>query len=221
MRIDLNDTISDIPVRRIRKMLKKSRVLSIESVREELEISEKQAADLLDELISRELIRPDSEMAQHSETPYWRTTINGNAFAMAKAGKPIVRKSAEEIFTRFMERVREVCANPYYLYKVKTVVLFGSYLSDSSTMNDIDIAIEVVPKETNTERFGELLEQRREFLLQEGKHPNSILEYASLPQIEVYRFLKSRSRALSLHDISDTTWESTKHLVVHQDEHSN
>lgn len=217
MRINLDDTISDVPVRKIRKMLKKSRVLSIESIKEELDIDENHATALLGELLNRELIEPDTEIARHSETPYWKTTINGNAFAMAKAGKPIRRKSAEQILSKFMERVREVCSNPYYLYKVKTVVVFGSYLSDSPTMNDIDVAVEIVWKETDMERRGELLEERIELLLQQGKRPNNVVEQVSLPETEVRRFLKSRSRALSLHDIDDKIWQSSKHLVVYQD----
>jgi hypothetical protein len=84
-------------------------------------------------------------------------------------------------------------------------------------MNDIGVAVKIVPKETDVERFGELLEERIELLLQQGKHLNNIVEQVSLPETEVRRFLKSRSRALSLHDISDTTWQSSKHLVVYQD----
>jgi predicted nucleotidyltransferase len=217
MRINLNDTISGIPVRNVRKMLKKSHVLCVDNVMENLGIDENHATALIAELISRELIQPHTVMAHHSETSYWKTTLSGNAFAIAKAGKPIRRKSAEKIFAKFMDRVREVTTSPYYLYKVKTVVVFGSYLSDSSTVNDIDIALEIVPKESDTERFGELLDQRRDLLLQQGKHPKNIVEYVSLPEIEVYRFLKSRSRALSLHSISDKTWRTSKHLVVFQD----
>jgi hypothetical protein len=115
MRINLNDTISDMPVRKIRKMLRKSRVLSIESSMEKLDIDGNRATVLLGELTSRELIKPDIERARHSRTSYWKTTINGNAFAIAKAGKPIRRKSAEQILAKLIERAREVNTNPYYL----------------------------------------------------------------------------------------------------------
>jgi predicted nucleotidyltransferase len=217
MRINLNDTISGVPVRQIRKMLRKDHLLSIENIMEELKIDEAHATVLLKELIDRGMLELDTETPRYSNTPYWRTTITGNAFAIAKAGKPITRKSAERILSNFMERVREVCANPYYLYKVKTVVIFGSYLSDSPTMNDIDVAVEIVWKETDLERRGELLEERIELLIRQGKRPKNIVERVTLPETEVRRFLKSHSPALSLHDVSDEIWRSSKHLVVYQD----
>ncbi len=217
MHINLDDTISDIPVREIRKMLRKNNVLGIENVMEDLRIDKDHAIALIGELNNRELIEPYAELASYSEILYWSTTVNGNALAIAKAGKPIRRRSAEQILSKFMERVQEVTTNPYYLYKVRTVVVFGSYLSDSPTVNDIDIALELAPKESDREHLGELIEQRIKLLLQQGKRPKNIVEYALLPQIEIYRFLKSRSRALSLHDIDDTTWQSSKHLVVYQD----
>jgi predicted nucleotidyltransferase len=217
MRIDLNETISAIPVRQIRNMLRKDRLFSTENVMEDLKLDETRANVLLKELVNRGMLELDTETPRYSDTLYWRTTVAGNAFAMAKAGKPIRRKSAEQIFAKFMERVQEVSTNPYYLYKVKTVVVFGSYLSESSTMNDIDIAVEVVWKEANMERREELLEDRIKLLIHQGKHPRNVVEYATLPQIEVYRHLKSRSRAISLHDVSDTTWQSSKHRIVYQD----
>lgn len=75
----------------------------------------------------------------------WGNTIKGNALALASAAKPILRSTAERKINEFLERVKEVNRNDYYLYKIKKVVVFGSYLSDAEKLGDIDLAIEIVP----------------------------------------------------------------------------
>jgi predicted nucleotidyltransferase len=44
--------------------------------------------------------------------------------------------------------VKEVNEAGKFLYRVRKVALFGSFLTESSTVGDLDIAIELVPKES-------------------------------------------------------------------------
>ncbi|PYV34643.1 MAG: hypothetical protein DMG09_20830 [Acidobacteria bacterium] len=43
---------------------------------------------------------------------------------------------------KLLERVRAVSESDYFLYRVKKVLVFGSYLQDLDKANDIDVAVE-------------------------------------------------------------------------------
>jgi predicted nucleotidyltransferase len=118
--------------------------------------------------------------------------------------EPLLQKLTKErlqkkALTEFMKRVHLVNSDPYYLYKVTKVFLFGSYLTDAPEVSDVDIALDVAPKEDDIELWGRQLEERRDELIKSGKQLNSILEQAVAPQSEVWSFLKSRSRVISMH----------------------
>jgi len=84
----------------------------------------------------------------------------------------------------FMERVREVNVNPHYLYKVKEVVLFGSYLTLRERINDIDVAVEVGPKYGAAEQEERNGRRRRE-AIDQGKHFSHFIDEMFWPEIEV------------------------------------
>ncbi|MFO7583254.1 MAG: hypothetical protein R6W69_00880 [Anaerolineales bacterium] len=48
-------------------------------------------------------------------------------------------------------------------------ILFGSFLGDSETVGDVDIALNISPKEKDTEIFGEQLDQRRAETVPKGR----------------------------------------------------
>lgn len=54
-----------------------------------------------------------------------------------------------------MKRIEEVRDNPKFLYTVRKVILFGSCLDLSERINDIDIAIELKPKEKDMQKLQE------------------------------------------------------------------
>ena len=56
-----------------------------------------------------------------------------------------------------MDRVREVNEAGRFLFRVRKVVLFGSFLTESSTIGDLDLAIELVPKEADARKHSELI----------------------------------------------------------------
>jgi hypothetical protein len=59
---------------------------------------------------------------------WWRTTILGNALAMASFGRPISRRTAERLVAEMLERARDYnsdSSKPYYVQRLR---VFGSYL---------------------------------------------------------------------------------------------
>jgi hypothetical protein len=67
-------------------------------------------------------------------------------------------------------------------------------------LSDLDIAVELQPKEVDWGRLRELTRQRVEQLRMAGRRFRSWLEVEYWWHLEAFRFLKGRSRAISLID---------------------
>jgi predicted nucleotidyltransferase len=93
----------------------------------------------------------------------WIVTQKGHSLAAAKASLPIKRKTLEVTLQSFMERVREVNRDLFFLAKVTGVVLFGSSLRlDIERFGDVDLAVRLEPKEADPTILRQLNEQRAE-----------------------------------------------------------
>lgn len=73
---------------------------------------------------------------------WWRPTLNGNRLAKARIGKPIPRAKAQTSLDALLDRVNEVNADQYELFRVETVEVFGSF-NDASreTVGDVDVRL--------------------------------------------------------------------------------
>jgi hypothetical protein len=133
----------------------------------------------------------------------WRLSNAGRALTNANAMRPLPREQARKLLDDFLTRVKEVNADPYFLYQVRKVLLFGSYLSKKETLGDLDLAIELAPKEGNKERFEKLVMQRSRDAVRGGRRFPTFIDELAWPETEVRRFLKGRARYISLHSASD------------------
>jgi len=80
-----------------------------------------------------------------------------------------------------MERVRLVNDNPDLVYRVESVVLFGSMLSAAERLGDVDIAIELQAKVTEETAFRKWCDERRHIALEQGIHFSSTFEWVVWP----------------------------------------
>lgn len=133
----------------------------------------------------------------------WCLTDAGRALTNANALRPLHRGIAKGLIAEFLDRVHEVNSNPSYLYRVSKVILFGSYLSTKDTIGDIDLAIQLDPKEPNQERFGRLVMEHSKEAARAGRRFSTFIDELAWADTEVRRFLKGKSRYLSLHSTSD------------------
>ena len=124
-------------------------------------------------------------------------TIQGNALAGAKATAGITRKGAERIVTEFLKRVREVNADGQFAFRVDKVGVFGSYLTDSEILGDIDLVVSLEPREKDATRQHDLHMAR----VQATEHLSHLTsdERILWPATEVMHYLKGRSRPISIH----------------------
>ncbi len=137
------------------------------------------------------------------DSPAYEITRQGQELANASAARPITRKTAERLLQEFMNRVWLANDKKMFAYKIESVVLFGSMLSDKGRLGDIDIALELQPITTNQEEFQKLYQARYRFSYGPRPKLSSDFEKAAWPMLEVHFFLKNYSRSFSLHALDD------------------
>jgi predicted nucleotidyltransferase len=217
MRIDLSERIAGQPATTIRNFLKRSHGdgWDLPYATKRLRTDEVSARKVVAELAARGYVE---SVSPSDDGERWKNTTRGNAFAGATAAKPLLRASADKRLKEFIERVEEVRTNPHYLYKVRRVILFGSYLTSKDRINDIDLCVSLVVKEKDKEKQDRLREQRIEEALRQGKSFKTFVDRITWPQVVVLKFIKAKSRSISLHTESDMAIAAGKSKVLYQDD---
>jgi DNA-binding MarR family transcriptional regulator len=197
--------IAGYPAFEVRNLMRKARDLSIRAAfaEEVLGISAAAAEMMIKELAALGYLRTDAS----ADERYWEVTTQGAALALAKAGAPIKRKTADRIVADFLHRVEQVNMSKDYAYRVARVVAFGSYVTDRPDLGDIDIAIELSGKWLSTQwaaggTYDSWTQPRRDAAVKDGRQLSSMVDYVNWPSTEVLLFLKNRSRAISLTDVN-------------------
>jgi predicted transcriptional regulator/predicted nucleotidyltransferase len=200
MRIKSTDRIAGIEALRVRDFLKKSpdHEWTAAYAASSLNVSCKRANALLDELATNGFVEKTTE----GHRTFFRTTTKGLALGSATAAAPVRRNKADSVLNDFLKRVEIVNSDDCYLYRVKTAVLFGSYLTSSGPVGDIDIALELERKES-IQNWEEAAKQSRKEAEAAGRRFPTFIEHLGWPEIQVRQFLKSRSRTLSLMELAN------------------
>jgi len=199
MRIKSTDRIAGIEAMQVRDFLKKSPDCewTASYAAASLDVSRKRAKALLSELVKNNFI----EKTTQGRRIFFRTTTQGLALASATAAPAVRRKKADSVFNEFLKRVEIANSDSRFLYRVKTAVLFGSYLTGDASVGDIDIAIELERKQS-IPNWKEAAEQSREEAKAMGRRFPTFREHLFWPQNQVRQFLKSGSRTLSLMELA-------------------
>ncbi len=148
---------------------------------------------------------------------WYRTTLQGNALSLASAAKPLRRSSAEAAVRSFLERVHEINSSEHYLYRVTRVVAFGSYLTDKEYLNDVDLAVELVPKNQDPDEHLRLMKKRAREARESGRSFSSFLDELGWGYTEVLMRLKNRSRTVGLHTTDDPILSTTETRLLFED----
>jgi predicted nucleotidyltransferase len=197
MHIDPKGTLGGCPALVVRKALRylrewdEWRVSDLEST---AKLTPGTGGDLVKALQAEGLIESRAKGA-------WSVTQAGRTFSVASAAKPVTRATAERALAQFLDRVEQVNRDPYFLGKVVRVVLFGSLLKpDVGRLSDVDLAVELVPKEGDRDRASEQNYQRAGELAEKGQRFRNVVDWALCWYFETRRFLKGGSRVIALAD---------------------
>jgi predicted nucleotidyltransferase len=134
----------------------------------------------------------------------WFTPTDlGVSLSLASAAKRITRKTAERSIAEFMKRVHWLNHNRKYLFKVTAVVVYGSYLTSTESLGDVDIAVELTWREPDQKKYHELIWAHISAARRKGRHFANLTDEVVWPQTEVLLYLRNRKRSLSIHTIAD------------------
>jgi hypothetical protein len=215
MRIRPDDLIVGFPAKQIRKLLRQSVLsLSVDDVTKVLGLSGKSALLLLEALEQQGFIEKNTYAFDPNKN--WKHTIKGGALSNALFSAPVFRLNAEKTLSEFMNRVREVNEAGRFLFRVRKVVLFGSYLTESPAIGDLDIAIDLVPKEPDPRKHSELILAHANAAALNGKRFQNFVQRLDFAAQEVRSYLKARSRIIQLTDCNDGVLKIADHRVIYE-----
>jgi predicted nucleotidyltransferase len=197
MRIDAKGTIAGKPALLVRDCLRTLRAGT------SWRLATLEMAASLEPGTGRPLLRALSAggLVKSVGNGWWEITSAGQRLSSATAAKPITRRTAEKALHELLTRVERVNRDTRFLGRVNRVVLFGSMLrEDVDRLSDVDLAVEVVPKIADPEKHAAKNMRRVESLARAGQVFREILDVYLRWRMEVFQFLKSRSRVLSIAD---------------------
>jgi predicted nucleotidyltransferase len=200
MRIDSKGTLFGYPLLYVRKLV---RVLNnylswdLKTVQEVLSVRPTKARKIVNALHAAGL----SKRCRGKHLKTWTTTQAAQTLASATAAKPITRQTADRVLAGLLARVDRVNSDDRFLAKVTRVIVFGSYLrAGVDRLSDVDIAVELAPKESRRNEFRELNYRRVAQAERKGHRFSGILDRELWWRSETLSFLKDRSRSISLVD---------------------
>ena len=200
MKIDKHTTIANIPIKSIRDFFRRYRTpaeFSIATVQQYFKISVSSAKCLCDDLISQGFIA-------NKTSDKYGVTIRGNALAQIKFVIRLNKEKADMLFRKFMDRVEEINSDSTFLYSVKQLFVFGSYLDcNANDFGDIDIAFILEPKIKDDQKFMDAQNKLVREACDNGKVFSSFTEELFYAETIVLRYLKNRSPYISLHRMRD------------------
>ncbi|MFI7004131.1 hypothetical protein [Nocardia sp. NPDC050175] len=199
MNIDPSSTYGGIPMLEFRERLARSRGPRGSWDRPETQFD----AQLLEELLINgylERAEGRTDLAGSKEPDGYKLTIKAFAVINASAARPIRRATADRALTGLLERAHQVETDPYCIWTVHRIVLFGSMLDQARHyVSDVDVAIELIrhpdheaPESVHTALFDAWYSR---IPLPSG--------FPWKGEDQVKKFLKNRSRTLSLHRLTD------------------
>lgn len=204
MRIERDEAIGGFPAVQVRQLMRRAvgRTMSVRYVRKILDCSGSDASRVLRHLQEAGFVESAGNRLEPS--------LKGSAFANATAARPLRRETAARLIADLIERARVLNADDQWAYRIRTVVVFGSYARGAERPNDVDIACELCPRWTGREQL--VREQlRREIRRQPFRN---LTEWTAWPRLEVFRYLKNRAQGLSIHELEDWIPQTTDHTVL-------
>jgi len=215
MRIRPDDLVVGFPAKQIRKLLRQdAEFLSVEDVTKVLGLTGESALRLLKTLEQKGFIEKNTFAPDPDRN--WKHTIKGGALSKALFSAPVSRRNAEKAISEFMDRVKDVNEDGRFLFRVRKVVLFGSFLTGSATIGDLDVAIDLVPKEADARKHSERILARANEAALNGRTFRNFIERLDFAAQEVRSFLKSRSRIIQLTDCKDGVLKIAENRVLYE-----
>lgn len=204
MRIRSTDVICGMPVLELRRLLRclaRRDVFSIERVRRVHSVTRRAAEGVIRDLLAAGYIEPLEDSV--GSAPLWQLTPQGGAFTIASAAAPIRRATAHRLVRDLLDRIDAVNADADLLFRVTEAVVFGSYLRDQPTIDDVEVGIRLRSRLPPGRERREREDSRVALARENGRRFRYVEEEFAWPVKEVWLRLKGRSRTLSVYNLDD------------------
>lgn len=153
---------------------------------------------------------------QHQGVSYFNLTMKGAALSLASAAKPIKRATADRLVSQVIQAANDVNSNPNYFYRVTKLLAFGSYLSDSQTLGDVDLAVELTPRVGGKTCDSDAILEYAARAAKSGKRFGNFMDKLIWPTEEIFGKLKGTSKAISLHPSTDDVLKTADTRVLYE-----
>ncbi len=214
MQIDSKSEIAGLPALDLRAFLRETKHSSHWDVgffQESLSLSPRRAKTALSDLEAEGYVEPTVD-----PKGLWRNTSKGNALASASAATPLHRESAELKLKQFLDRVDHVNSEGCeFVYWIEEVVLLGSMLSDKQRVSDIDLSVLLKPKLEGDEHW-RASKARSDLAQENGRSFPNYVDQLYWPENEVWRYLKNRSRSISLIEWNENWFKTQPHKFIYR-----
>jgi hypothetical protein len=189
------DTISGIPIKKVRgffRHLVSWHEHSFELVRmqQQLSLDTESALALARELQTQGYVNPP-------ERGVYAFTDKGEDLVRASAAGRVKRQTAEKALIGLLARIEQCNSDPNRLLTVEAVVVFGSFLSASGELGDLDLGIKHRLRKPNHPAPAATALAYAEL---SGRHFSNIVEWISWPETELRQLLKARKRTMAIQD---------------------
>lgn len=125
----------------------------------------------------------------------YRVTDEGHATGMKSLVPRMSRTAAEALLEEVLARVARINSDGELLHYVTEVRVFGSYLTESEDLGDLDLAIKLERRRGE----GEWVKAAQALADKSGRSLN-FFQRLTFPETEVRRRIKSRLPRISLHE---------------------
>jgi len=217
MRIQFDALVEGLPAKKIRELLRQSEeFLSVRDATKILGINGRKAVQLLERLEQEGFIEKNAAVPNSETEQFWKRTIKGNALSAALFSTPVSRRTAEKALSEFMNRVHQVNMDSRFLYKVRKVFVFGSYLTGAPSVGNLDLAVELGQKEPDGKKHAEMVLARANEAARNGRCFHNFVERIGFADQEVRSFLKARSRIIQLTDCDDGILKIAESRMIYE-----
>jgi DNA-binding MarR family transcriptional regulator len=199
VRVRREQSVGGQPIKRVRDFLRKVGIHEISTgfVASEFNLRPQGANLLVRELISHGYLEVREKL--NGERRVWyRLGPEARRLINSKFLKRISRDQARLLIRQFLERVQEVNCREELTHIVTEVRVFGSYLEDVQDLGDVDLAVDLQPRQDDGAAWVERCLARAE---QSGRRFSNYLQELYYSRGEVLGILKAKNPYISLHDI--------------------
>lgn len=201
LQIDPKATFAGLPILQVRHAVR--RVVydgfDVGSFAQDLRTSPRVARRVITQLEAEGFI----ERAGLSKRLLWKLTDKGAKLAAGRATPRIYRSTADRLLAGLIDRMHQLESREDLLFRVEWAAVYGSYLRDVDRLGDLDIAVKLARKETDPARHRARTRAALAAASSSGRRFSGIADRIGYPRDEVCRFLRGRSRSISLYEIDE------------------